>query len=210
MKIVDLTHTIKENMPVFPGTEPPTIERICSHEEYGFREAKISMYSHTGTHMDAPAHMIVDGLHLDELDISQFIGTAIVVDCVNIIRDITIEHLKEYEEEISMVDFVLLRTDWDKKWNEPSYFKKFPAITEEAAKYLATFNLKGLGVDAISVDLMTSKDFEVHKILLSKNMVMIENLTNLEEVQGKIFTLSVLPLKTIKADGSPIRAIGMI
>ena len=209
MKIIDLTHIIKEEMPVFPGTESPTIERY-SYEKYGFRGAKLSMLSHTGTHMDAPAHMLEDGLYLDELEIDQFIGTAIVIDCTDVVRDITSEHLKEHEEKISSVDFVLLRTDWDKKWGTLSYFKKFPALTEEAAKYLTKFDLKGLGVDSISVDLMTSKDFKVHKILLSKNMVMIENLMNLEKVQGEIFTLSVLPLKTIKADGSPIRAIAMI
>jgi FkbM family methyltransferase len=73
---------------------------------------------------------------------------------------------------------------------------------------LSSLHLKGLGVDCISVDLITSKTYEIHKILMAKDMVMIENITNLDQISG-IFTLQVLPLKIEKADGSPVRAIAI-
>ena len=76
MKIIDLTHTLEEEMPVFPGTEKPKLENACTLNKDGFREKLLTMYSHTGTHMDAPAHMLENGLCLDELDVDHFFGNA--------------------------------------------------------------------------------------------------------------------------------------
>ncbi len=204
MRIIDLTHTLEEEMPVFPGTEKPKLVCACIMERDGFREKLMTMYSHTGTHIDAPSHMIVDGKNLDDFAVHHFVGNAIVIDCTGYSRDIPLELLKRYD--LSEVDFVLLKTGWDKKWGTEHYFKGFPALTEEAAEYLASLHLKGLGVDCISVDLMENNQFSIHKILLKENMVMIENLTNLEHLE-EVFTLHVLPLKIKAADGSPVRAI---
>ena len=57
MKVIDLTHTIRENMPVYPGTEPPKLSPTSSYESDGFKETLMQMYTHTGTHMDPPAHI---------------------------------------------------------------------------------------------------------------------------------------------------------
>lgn len=208
MKIIDLSHTLEEEMPVFPGTEKPKLENACTLKTHGFREKLLTMYSHTGTHMDAPAHMLESGLCLDELNIDRFFGKAYVLDCTLIHKAITVEDLPE-KEVLMNLSFLLLNTGWDKKWGKKEYFSDFPALTKEAAIYLSKFDLKGLGTDAISVDLITSKTFDVHKILLNKNMVMIENLTGLELIED-FCDLSVLPLKIKEADGSPIRAVAYI
>ena len=60
MKIIDLTHTISEDMPVYPGTEPPVLKPANTYEKDGFRETLLSLYSHTGTHVDPPAHLFAD------------------------------------------------------------------------------------------------------------------------------------------------------
>jgi len=206
MKIIDLSHTLEANMPVFPGTEGPILNEICKMESHGFREKLLTMYSHTGTHMDAPSHMLKDGKNLDDFEVDHYVGQASVINCTGLEGEITLSHIKAHD--LSQVDFVLLRTGWDKKWGSPSYYEGFPALTIEAAHYLASLSLKGLGVDCISVDLMENENFDVHKILLSKNMVMIENLKNLDLLDGLV-TLQVLPLKIKKADGSPIRAIAI-
>ncbi|MFT5871504.1 MAG: arylformamidase [Clostridium sp.] len=80
MRVTDLTHTIYPNMPVFPGTKQPIFEKANTLQRDGFQEAKITMYSHTGTHIDAPAHMLSDGPYLDNLDIEHFIGNATILD----------------------------------------------------------------------------------------------------------------------------------
>ena len=67
MTVIDLTHTIREDMPVYPGTEQPRLTTACTVSQCGYRETLLHMYSHTGTHMDAPAHMIDGALTLDGL-----------------------------------------------------------------------------------------------------------------------------------------------
>lgn len=209
MKIIDLTHKIEESMPVYPGTEGPTLTAACLYERDGFRELLMNMYTHTGTHIDAPAHMLEKGLTLDVLPVEQFIGPAMVID-VRGQNVIPAKVFVEIKDQLIHVDFVLIRTGWDKKWGDKAYFENFPVLSKEAVEYLCEYDLKGFGVDAISVDSMSSKSFEVHKILLKKNMVMVENLKGLEKLGDGIFTLSILPLNVKGADGSPVRAIGMI
>lgn len=66
MKVIDLTHVIESTMPVYPGTEPPTFEPANTYEKDGFKETRISMFTHTGTHMDPPAHLFRDRTALED------------------------------------------------------------------------------------------------------------------------------------------------
>lgn len=210
MKVNDLAHIISSNMPVFPGTEQPVLEKVSTIEKDGFRESKITMYSHIGTHVDSPAHMLDDGNYLDELSIENFIGSAIIVDFSNQNKNlIEISDLKLYDEKINQVDFIILKTGWSKYWGQSNYYKGFPSLSEECAKWLSEFNLKGIGIDAISIDSIDSKTFLIHKILMKKNIIIIENLTNLDSIINESFILSIMPLKNKDADGSPVRAISI-
>ena len=80
MKVIDLTHTIKENMPVYPGTDTPKFIPANSYEKDGFKETLLQMYTHTGTHMDPPAHLFAGRTTLDQFPVEQFIGKALVID----------------------------------------------------------------------------------------------------------------------------------
>jgi arylformamidase len=211
MKIIDLTHIIKESMPVYPGTEPPIILNANTIEKDGFEEKKITMVSHTGTHMDAPKHMRLEGNTLDEFSVDKFIGKAFIVDITNIDTErITLGYLKIYAEEISKVDFVIIKTGWSAYWGEEKYFIGYPTLTEEAAQWLMSFKLKGIGVDAISVDPIDTKNFAVHHIFFKNSLVIIENLNNLSGINESIFTFSAMPLKIENADGSPVRATAIV
>ena len=81
MRVLDLTHTIAENMPVYPGTETPIFAGANTYEKDGFKETKLTMYTHTGTHMDPPAHLFAGRTTLDAFPASQFIGKALVIEC---------------------------------------------------------------------------------------------------------------------------------
>ncbi|MCD1293537.1 hydrolase [Methanocella sp. CWC-04] len=211
MRIVDLTHTIHPEMPVFPGTEQPVITKTNTLEKDGFCEVIISMYSHTGTHIDAPAHILENGPTLDKLDVGHFIGSATILDLSNLeTKTISVDDLKNYEGRIGRSDFIIIKTGWGKHWGDKKYFDVFPSLSVEAAEWLAKFDLKGIGIDAISIDDINSTTFSVHKTFFRKNMVVIENLTNLDSIKKEFFTLSILPLKTKDADGSPVRAIAMV
>ena len=206
MKVYDLTHTIRNDMPVYPGTEQPRLTTACTIEEVGYRETLLHMYSHTGTHMDAPAHMLPDGAALDRYPGEKFVGAAIVVDCRGE-QDISLPRLQRYD--LSGVDFVLFCTGWDKKWGTPAYYENFPCLTAEAAAYLAALPLKGVGEDSISLDPCDSTEFPNHITLMKAGFINTENLTGLDALLGRRFTFVTLPLKFENADGCSCRAIAM-
>ncbi len=208
--IIDLTHTLHPDIPLFPGTPEPRLQQIASIAFDGFNEKMLTFASHTGTHMDAPNHILPDTQTLDTLPVDKFIGKACLIDCRNT-KTIDTQVITRYSHLLEKADFALLLTGWEHKWNTGDYLNGFPTLSPNAAKQLCQFNLKGVGLDAISVDPIDSTDLPIHKILLSNNLVIIENLTNLSMLPGnKIFDFIALPLKTKDADGAPVRAIAII
>ena len=81
MTVHELTHTIRNDMPVYPGTEQPRLTTACTIDQCGYRETLLHMFSHTGTHMDAPAHMLPSGRTLDDFPAETFAGRGFVLDC---------------------------------------------------------------------------------------------------------------------------------
>lgn len=210
MKVIDLTHVIKEDMPVYPGTQPPKLQTANTIEKDGFRETLLTMFSHTGTHMDAPAHVYADEKTLDALSVDRFVGKALIVDCRNAENGcIGIEHVEKYGDAARDAEFLIFRTGWAEKWNTPDYFKGFPCIDSCVADFLIATGKKGVGVDTIGID-PVGAPLDTHlKLLKCSRLVIIENLTNLEGITG-VFTFAALPLKFLNADGAPIRAIAMV
>lgn len=207
MKIIDLTHLIKPDMAVFPGTEKPLFQKI---DIEGYRELKMTLYTHTGTHIDAPFHIIRDTKSLDDFAADKFVGRALVIDCKGMENQkITKEFLAPCEERIRRTSFLLLNSGWSAKWNTPEYFDNFPTLTEEAAKWLTNFNLHGIGLDTISLDPVSDMTLPNHHIVLKKEILIIENLTNLDSLPRQDFTFQCLPMKIERADGSPVRAIAV-
>ncbi len=213
MKLIDLTHPITPDMPVYPGTEPPIIKTGCSIEEAGFLEKKITFFSHTGTHVDAPAHLIKNHNTLDMLEIEHFQGPALVLDFNHLTtpdKTIGVKELEAHQDEIRKVEFLLLHTGWSQYWGSARYFTGFPVLSPEASTWLSNFPIKGLGLDTISADKIDSQDYPVHKALLRKNIIIIENLANLSALPYNQIEFSCFPLSLTDADGSPVRAVAVI
>ncbi|WP_136805610.1 cyclase family protein [Desulfosediminicola flagellatus] len=211
MRSIDLTHRLEPAMPVFPGTEQPGIEQANTLEDDGFREKKVCMYSHTGTHIDAPAHMDENGKTLDAYPVEWFHGPA----CVYFHPDehrktITVDLLEPLQSYLKTADFLLLATGWDKYWATPEYFGDFPVLDEKAAKWLTQFSLKGIGLDVMSADMMKSKDFSIHRILFAKELLIVENLKNLSNIPTPLCEFFCLPLNLADADGAPVRALAIV
>ena len=207
--ILDLTHTIRAEMPLYPGTPAPSFTPCSTLIRDGFRETLVQFASHTGTHMDAPAHLLRDGTTLDVLPVSQFCGRAAVVDVSGLPEGgvITAEFLRARNGEVLSADFVLFYTGWEKKWGCPEYLRGFPVPDEDAARYLVSCGLKGVGTDALSVDPVEDKTARAHRILLGGGLVVLENLC-LRRLAGRSdVMLFALPLKLEKADGAPVRAV---
>lgn len=211
MIIADLTHSLYPDMPVYPGTEPPLFTPVFLIENVGFRELKITMFSHTGTHIDAPAHILTSAKSLDQLPIDRFYGNALVLKpaCLPH-RLIDIGDLLPFEPAIEKSDFILFHTGWSRFWGTQAYFSGYPVLSEDAATWLCGFGLKGVGMDTISADTADSHDFPIHNILLKRELIIIENLTHLDRLPVSGFIFSCFPLKIETADGSPVRAVAIL
>src|SRR5579862_6529975 len=134
MPIVDLSHVINPNTTMFPGTEKPVFQRL---EIEGYPEVKITMYTHTGTHIDAPIHILKDAKCLDDFSIDKFVGKGVVINCKGLTgKSITVDHLKKYEHKIKDAEFILLNSGWSSRWYSDEYFEDFPTLTAEAAEWL--------------------------------------------------------------------------
>lgn len=208
MTVIDLTHTIEETMPVYPGTQSPHLETANTYEKDLFKETLITMFSHTGTHMDPPAHIFPEGKTLDQFPADQFMGKALVIDCQDLKEGdaITMDRIRKYGEKAARADFLLFNLGWDRFWGTEDYFGDFPCMDDAVLDYILAGSYKGIGVDTISIDPMNSLARH-RKLFREKDIVNIENLTNLHLCGDGLFSFSCFPLKIGNCDGSPVRAV---
>lgn len=212
MRVIDLTHLIQEGMPVYPGTEPPSLMPANTYEKDGFRETRLSMFSHTGTHMDPPAHLFAHRTTLDQMPAEQFIGKALVIDCRMLGEGeaITLQQLRPYGEKVHEADFLLFNTGWDKRWGTEAYFGDYPCIDEEVLTLILQGTYKGIGFDVIGLDPIADENLTRHKRLFeNKEIINIENLKDLDLCGTDLFWFSCFPLKISDSDGSPVRAVAI-
>lgn len=211
MITVDLSHFLETDMPVFPGTDPPAFEETAAIEADGYREKKIALCSHTGTHIDAPAHIVAGTKTLDQLPVDTFCGNAFLLNFTKAGKGTAdLQDLLYHADAIRNSAFLILHTGWSRYWGTERYFSGYPVFSESTARWLAGLGLKGVGMDTISADPSDSVDLPIHNILLGAGLVIVENLTNLAAVPDHSFLFSCFPLKIREADGSPVRAVAML
>jgi arylformamidase len=196
---IDLSVTVNERTPVYPGDSPVEVKAAGEIEHDGFNDHVISINTHVGTHIDAPLHMLAGGRALDLTPVERFVGTGKLVSLgkESGLKDLLLADIQEG-------DIVLFRTDMSKHYHDTIYFEEYPTLSEEMAQYLVGRKVKMVGVDAGSVDI--AEGFPIHKILLAGDVLIIENLTNLEALEGEEFTVYALPVK-LDVDGAPARVI---
>lgn len=200
-RIIDLTQMIEENMPVYPGTEMVKLRQIKYLKTDNHNNHKLETSMHVGTHIDGPMHMTESKKYISDFPIDSFIGNGCVIDVRN--KNV-IEMKAEYEEIIPQGSIVLLYTGFDKQYGSEEYYTEHPLVSEEFANLLVKKHVKILGMDMASPDRMP---FDIHKILLGNGVLIIENLTNVNElVNIGEFEVMAFPLK-LKADGSMLRVV---
>jgi kynurenine formamidase len=211
MTILDLSHTLENEMPVFPGSPPVEISNLARISLNGYQELHLKISTHSGTHIDCGKHLFEDASGTDD-DPRAFIGRGMVIPCPANRPEQLIKksHVKNYERQLQTADFVLLHTGWSRFWGRSEYFRNFPVLHKSAAQYLCSFSLKGIGIDAAGFDTADSYDLPNHHLLLSSGMALVENLCNLDRLPATDFLFSCLPLKIKHGDGSPVRAVAII
>ncbi len=206
-RIVDLTLTMR------PGMRGVEFEANSTIDGKGWNTTILHLYSHAGTHMDAPYHFVAQGDTLENLVLEKCVGRAQVLDLTSVKpRDlITVEHLAPYAEKIGPGSRLLLKTGWSTRVDTPEYRSHLPRISLALAEWLAERKIALLGVEPPSVADVNNKEelTAVHQALLKAKVVIVEGLANLDALHQKEVTFIALPLKLEGGDGSPVRAIAI-
>jgi kynurenine formamidase len=207
-KIIDLTLTLKKDMRGVMYDVAKTIVRN------GWNARTLHLYSHAGTHMDAPRHFDDKGDTIDKVDLDACVGPAWVVDIKNV-QDkgqITVFHLGPFRKRIEEGDRVLLRTGWSRLADDGGRYRdNLPRVSPELAEWFAAKKIRLLGVEPPSVADINNREelTKVHQTLLDAGIVVVEGLANLDKIESERVQLYALPLKVDAGDGAPMRAIAI-
>jgi kynurenine formamidase len=196
-----------------PGMRGVDFEANSTIDGKGWNTTMLHLYSHAGTHMDAPYHFIAQGETLENLMLQKCIGPARVLDLTFVKpRDlITVEHLAPHAKEIEPGSRLLLKTGWSTRADTPEYRSHLPRVSLPLAEWLAERKIAMLGVEPPSVADVNNKEelTMVHQALLGAEIVIVEGLANLDALERDVVTFIALPLKLEGGDGSPVRAIAI-
>lgn len=200
MKYIDLSQTIKQDMPVYPGdAKVSLVQKKCFETDY-YNAYSLSTGMHAGTHIDCPMHLTKNNRTISEYPLESFSGPGCLIDAR---AEREIGYREEYAGKIRFGDIVLILTGTDMLYGSDQYYFDHPVITEGLASFFASKGIRMLGVDMPSPDF---SPFAVHKILLSEGIFIMENLTNLDQLIGAgCFEVYAAPLK-INAEASLVRA----
>lgn len=204
MKIYNISRLIKPDMMVYKNKEEkrPTLCPVATHPNNHMHESKLTMNLHTGTHIDAPLHMIDGAATIDKMDINLYMGEAKVIDCIRCQDQIYVKDIEHYD--IVQGDIILLKTS--NSFDDSDDFNpNFVFISVELAEYLRDKRIKTVGIDAPSVE-RGQEGHPTHKVLLSQGIGIIEDLRLAEVPEGK-YILHSIPLFLADAEASPVRAI---
>ena len=214
MKIIDLTLTISNRIPTFPGSPQPNFIPWEKIKDDGYNLELLFLSSHTGTHLDAPHHFLEKGAKIHEISLKKLVSNAVLIKSRKKRNEsITKTDVQKFEKKHGKIpknSTVVFWTGWQKMLHNNSYFTKNPGLSVSAAKYLQSKKIGLVGIDSPSIDLGTNSKFPVHQIFAKKGMLIVENLANLEKIKSPKFHLVVLPLKLKGATGSPVRAVAFV
>lgn len=207
MNIIDLTLRLQHGM---RGVEFETKYTVA---ENGWNARTLHLYSHSGTHMDAPLHFEAGPQTIDQIPLADCMGKAWVISLDHIPpkHPIEIADLGEAGEKLQPGDSLLLRTGWSQHVGDPDYFRdNFQPISAELAEWMVARQVKIVGVEAPSVADVNNlvAVTQIHKILLG-SVIIVEGLTNLDQLKSSVCFFGALPLKIADGDGAPCRAFAI-
>ena len=207
MKLIDLSHIVS---PELSGVEFQPAKIL---EKDGWNAKTLSMYSHSGTHVDSPIHYGLSNEGLDKIPLEKFMANAWVVDCTNMDNKgmLEVDHLKQIADNVDVGDGLIFKTNWSHKLGTAAYRNDLPRISEPLAYWIVEKGVSLIGVEPPSV--ADVNDIEevtrIHQILLSGGVTIVEGLTNLEAIKEDKVLFLAFPLKIKDGDGCPVRAVAI-
>lgn len=199
--LIDISHSLHPDMPVWPGDPPFQREERLTFEKDGLRLSTLHIGAHCGTHLDAPAHFLKEGTTVESLSLETLIGPAYVADLRGTAR-IGADNLRKAVPD--SVERLLLKTDNAARWG-PQFNRSYVALDESAADWALDASVRLIGMDYLSVEIFGASEPVVHRKLLGASVILVEGL-KLDVVEPGWYELICLPIKLSGAEGAPCRA----
>jgi kynurenine formamidase len=223
-KVVDLTHVFDPAFPTFDGKPGIEAEKILDFKKDGYTIFKLTIFEHTGTHIDAPLHFSENGTSVDALEPQRLVCPLCIIDIKakagedanSMVMKADIDAWISANGEIPAGACVAMNSGWAARVGQADYRTNaegafaFPGFSKEATDMLAELNVAAIGVDTLSLDPGNSKDFAVHNSWLPSGHYGIENLNALDELPAKGATLFVGAPKHKGGTGGPARVMAVM
>ncbi|HJU95520.1 MAG TPA: cyclase family protein [Nitrososphaera sp.] len=224
MTVIDLTMTITPSIRVYPGSPQPSFIPWSKFDRHGYDSEVMFMSTHTGTHVDAPNHFKPGSASIDMISSDRLVCNAIMIR-VDKSANQLIEKQDLGNHQIRAGDAVVIATGWEKRSGSKNYMSENPGLSEQAARYLARKSVNVVAIDCPSIDRGADSMFIAHNILLSCDILVVENLCNLTRIaktssrrrtkssnqsSRTTFTMIISPLKLRGATGSPARVLALL
>ena len=208
--VVDLTHHLFDEMAVYPGIPQPAFRDIARVADDGYAMSEYHLINHIGTHIDAPAHQILNGNTLDEIPLERLITDAVTID-VSDLEPGPIDRatLERRTGEVRRGDFVFLYSDNARNYGTDAYWTGWSFPDADAAQMLIDRGISGIGFDGPSCDPVDTTTFDLHCVWLGAGRLILENLTNLGELPARCRVV-IAPLKVRDANGGPSRVFAFL
>lgn len=201
--MIDISWPITNNMTEYKDRSTVNIKPLKSVKKDGVAETLLALHSHTGTHIDAPAHFIAGGKTIDLFDLKIFVGPCKVLDVTEVKEKITAKDLQKYT--INSGDRILLKTKNSQKNVNELFDYNFVYLSASAAQFLVECRVQLVGIDYLGIE-RNQPAHETHIILLQNDIPILEGL-RLQEVQPREYRLVCLPLFIPGIDAVPVRAV---
>ena len=226
-QIIDLTHPIHPNIPIWPGDPATEFETVSQIEKDGYFLRKFSMGEHSGTHINAPNSFDAAGASIDSYPPQSLVSAAIAIDIreqslANPDYTLTIDDVLNWERQHKLIEpenLVLVYTGWQAKWDdERAFFNRddrgichFPGFGTAATQFLLEErSIAGIGTDTHGVDPGRDESFAVNKLILEKQLIVLENLANLDLLPAADFTLAIGIMRLLGGSGSPVSVLAFV
>ncbi|CAH2029940.1 Metal-dependent hydrolase [Trichlorobacter ammonificans] len=201
---IDISVKLSDRIPAWPGSSGVSITRVRSIERGdATTDSYLSCDVHSGTHLDAPAHIFADGATVDALSLESLIGPATVVehDALGHITATTLERMVIGSDTKRL----LFKTQNSSLWNRKEFAKDFIGLTADAAEWIVRRKIEVVGIDYLSIEPF-GQNLGTHSILLRSGVIILEGL-NMSSVTSGQYEMICLPIRLAGAEGAPARAV---
>lgn len=207
---VDLSLEIHPDMEKMEFLPCPSRTHLSEQGDSSLQVSEVTFATHVGTHMDAPAHAIEDGATVEEYSVDRWMTSAVITHVdAHPNEPINVSDIEPTEEQIKNVSGVIICADWMEKMGTDEFYDH-PYFSESLAEWLIDMGVEWVGMDFLTPDMpptLRPDDFTypIHTKLLEEDIIIVENLTNLSQLEEDIVEVAALPVKISGADGAPMR-----